>query len=204
MSYRSIMLAAVLCALPSPSFAHDRDDDDRDRPRASVQLGPRPFYLVERMSPGPLKERLQKMCGRAVQEVRFLHRPPRRHAAVPGAHQGVLRGRGRHGSRHRRVRRHLHQGRPSRLPARGNDLHTTTNILVTDLAKTCIRPFTPASVDASGKPVPASAECRASALTLQEFRTLKGKMDTFNPAAKTPQEFRAAPLPGAPTSTTPQ
>jgi glycerophosphoryl diester phosphodiesterase len=25
-----------------------------------------------------------------------------------------------------------------------NDLHTTTNILVTPLAKTCIKPFTPA------------------------------------------------------------
>ena len=48
-----------------------------------------------------------------------------------------------------------------------NDLHTTTNILVTPLATTCIRPFTPATFDANGKLVtPASAECRTSELTL--------------------------------------
>src|SRR5262245_54837028 len=59
------------------------------------------------------------MQVRGVREVRFLHRPPRRHAAVPGAHPGVLRGRRGHGRRHRRVRRHLHQGRAPRLPPRG-------------------------------------------------------------------------------------
>jgi glycerophosphoryl diester phosphodiesterase len=36
---------------------------------------------------------------------------------------------------------------------------------------------------------PASAECRTSDLTLAEFKTLRGKMDAFNPRALTPQEF---------------
>jgi glycerophosphoryl diester phosphodiesterase len=73
-----------------------------------------------------------------------------------------------------------------------NDLHTTTNILLTDLARSCIKPFTPAEFDTSGKLVrAASAECRASALTLEQFKSLQGKMDAFNPAARTPQEFVA-------------
>jgi glycerophosphoryl diester phosphodiesterase len=71
-----------------------------------------------------------------------------------------------------------------------NDLATTTNILLTDLAATCIRPFTPAILDSDGNiVVPASAECRSSELTLAEFKTLRGKMDAFDPRAQTVEEF---------------
>ena len=71
-----------------------------------------------------------------------------------------------------------------------NDLHFTTNILQTPLAATCIQPLTKATLDASGKVlVPASAECRASALSLEEFKSLRGKMEAFNPAAQTVDEF---------------
>jgi glycerophosphoryl diester phosphodiesterase len=71
-----------------------------------------------------------------------------------------------------------------------NDLHTTTNILVTPLANTCIKPFTPAVLGPDGQVMtPASAECRTSEITLAEFKTLTGKMDAFNPAAQTPAEF---------------
>jgi hypothetical protein len=72
-----------------------------------------------------------------------------------------------------------------------NDLHTTTNILLTPLAPTCIHPFTPATFDASGNLLtPASAECRTSELTLAEFKSLRGKMDSFDPAARTAEEFQ--------------
>ena len=67
-----------------------------------------------------------------------------------------------------------------------NDLHTTTNILATALAAKCTKPFTP--YDAETK-TPATAECRTSDITLAEFKTLRGKMDAFNPMAKTVQEF---------------
>ena len=63
-----------------------------------------------------------------------------------------------------------------------NDLPTTTNILETPLAKTCTRGFTPLKT-------PASAECRTSDITLAEFKTLKGKMDAFNPRATIVAEF---------------
>jgi len=71
------------------------------------------------------------------------------------------------------------------------DLHTTTNILVTDLAAKCSRPFSPAEFDAAGnRTKAASALCCTSDLTLAEFKSLKGKMDASNPNAKTPQEFQ--------------
>jgi glycerophosphoryl diester phosphodiesterase len=71
-----------------------------------------------------------------------------------------------------------------------DDLHTTTNILQTPLASTCATPFTPAQLDASGKVVtPASAMCRTSELTVDEFKSLRGKMDASNPAAQTVDQY---------------
>ena len=71
-----------------------------------------------------------------------------------------------------------------------NDLHTTTNILVTPLAAKCTKPVQPATFDATGKQLTAAtAECRTSDITLAEFKTLRGKMDAFNPAARTATEF---------------
>jgi glycerophosphoryl diester phosphodiesterase len=61
-----------------------------------------------------------------------------------------------------------------------NDLHTTTNILATPLARKCTKPFAPATGD-----TPASAECRTSDITLAEFKSLKGKMDAENKKAAT-------------------
>ncbi len=73
-----------------------------------------------------------------------------------------------------------------------NDLHTTTNILDTPLAGTCIKPFTPATFNPDGSlATPATAECRTSEITLAEFKTLKGKMDGFNDRATTVKEFMA-------------
>jgi glycerophosphoryl diester phosphodiesterase len=73
-----------------------------------------------------------------------------------------------------------------------NDLHATTDILLTPLAAKCVRPFTPALLDAAGNVVqPAGAECRTSELTLAEFRTLRGKHDGFDPRAVTVEQFVA-------------
>jgi glycerophosphoryl diester phosphodiesterase len=71
-----------------------------------------------------------------------------------------------------------------------NDLHTTTNILETPLAQKCTKGFTPATFNPDGSlQTPASAECRTSDITLAEFKTLKGKMDAFDPTATTVAEF---------------
>jgi glycerophosphoryl diester phosphodiesterase len=68
-----------------------------------------------------------------------------------------------------------------------NDLHTTTNIVtISELNAKCTQPFLPAD-PAFG--LPAKAECRTSDITLEEFKSLKGKMDAFNPMATTPEEY---------------
>ncbi|MEL7154535.1 MAG: glycerophosphodiester phosphodiesterase family protein, partial [Pseudomonadota bacterium] len=66
-----------------------------------------------------------------------------------------------------------------------NDLHTTTNILLSDLASTCTTPFTPASGD-----TPAGAECRTSEITLDQFKTLTPKMDSADKTATTPEAYQ--------------
>lgn len=64
------------------------------------------------------------------------------------------------------------------------DLHTTTNILVTDLATKCTQAFTPATNETA-----ASALCCTSDITLEEFKSLTGKMDSFDPMAQTEVEY---------------
>jgi glycerophosphoryl diester phosphodiesterase len=71
-----------------------------------------------------------------------------------------------------------------------DDLHTTTDILLTPLAARCVQPFRPAQFDAQGGLLtPATAECRTSDVTLAEFRTLRGKRDGFDPRARTADEY---------------
>ena len=75
-----------------------------------------------------------------------------------------------------------------------DDLATTTDILLSPLASTCVEPFKPARLDAKGRVRrAASAACRTSDLTLAEFRTLRGKIDEFDPAAQTVAQFVAPP-----------
>ena len=74
-----------------------------------------------------------------------------------------------------------------------NDLATTTDILLTPLESTCIEPFTPARLAANGDVTRAArAECRTSEITLAEFKTLRGKVDAFDPARADGRGFRRA------------
>lgn len=66
------------------------------------------------------------------------------------------------------------------------DLHTTTDILTTDFANQCSVPFQAAN---NGRD--ARAECCTSDINLSQFLTLKAKKDTYNPKAKTAQEYLA-------------
>ncbi|OQR95416.1 glycerophosphoryl diester phosphodiesterase, partial [Achlya hypogyna] len=66
------------------------------------------------------------------------------------------------------------------------DLHTSTNILVTPLAAKCTKPFTPYNPATGAE---ATAECRTTDITLAEFKTLRAKMDGYNPKALTPAEY---------------
>jgi len=163
--------------------AHARDDQ-------SVQLGPRPFFLVNDMEDGKLKNELRKCAsgpfrksdfsiGHRGAALQFPEHTRESYEAAARMGAGIVECDVTFTKDKELVCRHAQ-----------NDLHTTTNILATPLAATCIKPFTPAEFDASGNLIkPAAAECRTSEITLAEFKTLRGKMDAFNPRARTVAEY---------------
>lgn len=149
-----------------------------------ITLGPRPFYLVDAMTDGPLKDELTACFGQD---------PVRTHFSI--GHRGAPMQFPEHTVESNVAAARMGAGilecdvtftEDKELVCRHaqNDLHTTTDILATDLADTCVTPFTPASGDA-----PATAECRTSEITLEEFRTLTPKMDASNAAATTVEAY---------------
>jgi glycerophosphoryl diester phosphodiesterase len=193
----SIGLALLMAAACLPAQAGERERErDRGRDAAerigSVQLGPRPFFLVDDMTDSPLKRRLQSCAARTAHykptqfsighrgaALQFPEHTRESYVAAARMGAGVLECDVTFTKDKELVCRHAQ-----------NDLHTTTNILATPLAARCTRPFTPATYDGVGNLLtPASAECRTSDITLAEFRTLRGKMDASNPRARTVAEY---------------
>lgn len=164
----------------------------------AAQLGPRPFFLLDDMSEGPLKAELQACAART---------SAYRHSNFSIAHRGAPLQFPEHTRESYLAAARMGAGvlecdvtftKDKELVCRHsqNDLHTTTNILATPLAATCIKPFTPARFDAAGQLVaPASAECRTSEITLAEFKSLRGKMDAANPRATSVAEYLAGTAP---------
>jgi len=152
----------------------------------SIQVGPRPYFLVADMREGPLKRRLQSCAngpfrktdfsiGHRGAPLMFPEHTKESYEAAARMGAGVLECDVTFTRDKELVCRHAQ-----------NDLHTTTNILATPLAAKCTRGFTPYDAD---KNTPATAECRTSDITLAEFKTLRGKMDAFDPKARTVEEF---------------
>ena len=168
-------------------------DDNRDRRRHdtdaqhnahSVQLGPRPYFLVDDMDAGALKTKLQRCANHHFKKTDFSI-----------GHRGAPLQFPEHTRQSYEAAARMGAGilecdvtftRDRELVCRHSqcDLHTTTNILATPLAAKCSVPFTPATGSA-----PANAKCCTSDITLAEFKTLKGKMDAFNPRATTVAEY---------------
>ena len=184
------LAALALAAAALPALAHDRERDGA----VPVQLGPRPFFLVNDMADSPLKKRLQHCAA-----TRESYRP----TLFSIGHRGAALQFPEHTKESYEAAARMGAGivecdvtftKDKQLVCRHaqNDLHTTTNILATPLASKCVKPFTPAVIDAAGTLVtPAAAECRTSELTLAEFKTLRGKMDAFNPRGRTVPEYMA-------------
>ena len=156
----------------------------------SVQLGPRPFFLVLDMEESALKRELIS-CSEG----------PFKRADFSIGHRGAALQFPEHTLESYEAAARMGAGivecdvtftKDKELVCRHaqNDLHTTTNILATPLAATCVKPFTPATFDANGNLLtPASAECRTSEITLADFKTLRGKMDASSPRARTVAEY---------------
>lgn len=166
--------------------AHPKPDH-RGRSHSSVQLGPRPYYLLEQMQPSRLKSRLQACADK-----------PMRSSNFSIGHRGAPLQFPEHTQESYQAAARMGAGilecdvtftKDQQLVCRHSqcDLHTTTNILaIPELAAKCSQPFEPAD-PASG--TPASAMCCTSDITLQEFKSLCGKMDAANPMATTVEEY---------------
>lgn len=158
-------------------------------PRFNVQLGPRPYYLVNDLEPGPLKTRLEQCSegpfertdfsiGHRGAGLEFPEHTKESYAAAARMGAGIIECDVTFTADQELVCRHSQC-----------DLHTTTNILaVPELARKCSVPFTPAD-PATG--TLANAECCTSDITLAEFKSLCGKMDGFDPNATTVEGYMA-------------
>ena len=185
-------LIAVVASTGSAAADRDKDNDRHENKnlQENVQVGPRPFYLVEKMTDGELKNTL-KQCQQG----------PFARTNFSIGHRGAGLQFPEHTLESYEAAIHMGAGivecdvtftKDKNLVCRHAqcDLATTTNILTTKLASTCAVPFTPASGS-----TPAKAMCCTSDLSLAEFKSLKGKMDSFDPAAQTPAEFQGG-VPG--------
>ena len=147
-----------------------------------VEVGPRPYFLIDRLPGGALKEKLLSCADRNFQPTVFSIGHRGAAMMFPEHTEQSYRAAARMGAGI--VECDVNFTKDKQLVCRHaqNDLHTTTNILATDLAAKCTRPFAP------GK----DAECRTSDLTLAEFMSLKGKMDAADPKAQTVADYMNA------------
>jgi len=173
------------------TISHARSHPTRPWPQKPVrplhvELGPRPYYLVEDMDEGPLKKELEACADGPFKSSQFSI-----------GHRGAALQFPEHTKESYEASARMGAGivecdvtftKDRELVCRHSqcDLHTTTNILLTPLADKCTAPFVGASAETG---TPASATCCTSDITLDEFKSLCGKMDAFNPQAKTPEEY---------------
>ncbi|MDD5274550.1 MAG: glycerophosphodiester phosphodiesterase family protein [Methylovulum sp.] len=169
-----LAVAAVAAALSSVAVHADEN----------VQLGPRPFFLVDDMEQSPLKRKLQQCSKGPFYKTNFAigHRgaalqfpEETRQSIEAGAKMGAGI-----------LECDVTFTKDKELVCRHSqcDLHTTTNIIDTPLASKCTVP-----PDLSSATPYANVQCCTSDITLAEFKTLRGKMDGANASAKTAADY---------------
>jgi glycerophosphoryl diester phosphodiesterase len=190
----SFVITAVIFALPISCIAASAQNQSflgkRGKP-FNVQVGPRPYYLVEAMESGPLKEALQQCSEKQLKKTDFSI-----------GHRGAALQFPEHTKESYEAGARMGAGilecdvtftKDGDLVCRHAqcDLHTTTNILATEYADKCRVPFTPAEFDpvTGARTNAAAALCCTTDLTLDEFKSLEGKMDSSNPNATTVEAF---------------
>ena len=149
-----------------------------DHPR--IQLGPRPFYLVDGMDAGPLKERLSQCKDRTMHATDFSI-----------GHRGACLQFPEHSKESYQAAARMGAGivecdvtftSDGELVCRHSecDLHTTTDIVATPLNAKCSVPWSGPN---------SNPKCCTSDLTLAELKTLRAKMDASVPAATTAEGY---------------
>ncbi len=171
------LIARAACALTFSAFTTAAVADE-------TTIGPRPLFLVDSMKDGALKAKLRSCAGMPMSKklfsighrgapLQFPEHTRQSYVAAARMGAGILECDVTFTKDKELVCRHAQ-----------NDLHTTTNILASDLAPKCVKPFVPAAGERS-----ASAECRTSELSLAEFKTLTGKMDAADKTAITVEGY---------------
>lgn len=181
-----LTLPLVVCASPIDANAEPRFNKEEN-----VQVGPRPYFLVNNMDNSPLKSTLQRCAKGSFKKTDFSI-----------GHRGAPMQFPEHTKESYEAGARMGAGilecdvtftKDKELVCRHSqcDLHTTTNILATPLAEKCSSPFSPAVIDpATGAIIqPAAAQCCASDITVTEFKTLRGKMDASDPRAQTVDQY---------------
>lgn len=190
LSINAFAILAVLATLGSivaqADIGSNRNGDSNRHANASVQLGPRPFYLVDGMDESTLKDKLMQCkqgpfykskfsIGHRGAAMQFPEHTKESYTAAARMGAGIVECDVTFTKDGELVCRHAEC-----------DLHTTTNIVATPLNAQCSTPWS----GQGSKP-----SCCASDLTLAEFKTLKGKMDASNPNAATAEEFLGGTAP---------
>lgn len=188
-------LSIAILLTSSTAIASERDNKNDRKARhhqgkaQKIQLGPRPFFLVDDMDNSRLKSKL-KSCktgpfyktdfsiGHRGAPMQFPEHTKESYIAAAKMGAGILECDVTFTKDRELVCRHSQC-----------DLHTTTNILKTELASKCSVP--PEVVD--GKLMNAAdIKCCTSDITLSEFKTLQGKMDAANKTATTIDDYMNA------------
>jgi glycerophosphoryl diester phosphodiesterase len=182
-----LILGLFLMSLASCVIQQPEDEMEQ-----RVQLGPRPYYLVDDMDHSELKVALEQCAegpfyktdfsiGHRGAGLQFPEHTQESYEAAARMGAGILECDVTFTQDKELVCRHSQC-----------DLHTTTNILaIPELAAKCSEGFTPAVFDEETGELlePASARCCTSDITLDEFKMLRGKMDASNSNATTVEEY---------------
>jgi glycerophosphoryl diester phosphodiesterase len=184
--FNKLLAIAGTIAILSPLAvsAGQNGNNNHNRGAHNVQLGPRPYFLINDMQDSKLKTELQECSedrfhktdfsiGHRGAALQFPEHTKQSYEAAARMGAGI-------------VECDVTFTKDKELVCRHSqcDLHTTTNILETPLANKCsVKPNL-----TSATPY-ANVQCCTSDITLAEFKTLKGKMDAGNPKAKTLTEY---------------
>jgi glycerophosphoryl diester phosphodiesterase len=176
-----ILLTVTGCSIGVADKSHSSHHDEEYK--NAVEIGPRPFFLVAGMQPGKLKKKLQQCqkgpfyktdfsIGHRGAPLQFPEHTVESYKAAAKMGAGILECDVTFTADGELVCRHAQC-----------DLHTTTNIVTTQLNNNCTVPWD------HSNPNPGSVKCCASDITVAEFKTLQGKMDASNPQAVSAEAF---------------
>lgn len=186
--HKNAALAMALAVVTTGLFPAAAHAYRGGRSPDGVELGPRPFYLVQGMDEGRLKDRLMQCEGGPFYRTDFSIGHRGAAMQFPEHSDAAYRAGARMGAGI--VECDVTFTSDGNLVCRHSDcdLHTTTNILTSPMRDKCERPWTGTFAGNWGGPFDpndsnAGPKCCTWTLTLDEFKALQAKMDAANPSA---------------------